>query len=498
MKRLRILPLILIFVICFTCYAPAAFALDDPDIGAEAVVLADMETGEILYTRNADASVSPASLTKIVTVMMAIEAIEAGTCTLDEVIVAPDDCLTGMDEMSSTANIVPGEELTMEQLLYCSMLGSANEACNILAVHLAGSIPAFCEKMNIRCAELGCTQTTFVDPNGLSSNDKSSAYDFYLITKAAAEHDLFLSICDTSTYIVPVTNKSQPRTLNNSNALISPNSIYAMDGRYLYEYASGVKTGYTSAAGYCLVSTATKNGIRLVNIVMGCKGPNNSNGTVNEYRNFADSITLYDWAFDNFSYQTIIESSMAVYKAPVEYARGNAEVTLRPQNDIVMLVPDDFDKSSVELEVRILNDKLVAPIPAGTVLGTADIKVNGEVRNTVKLVNTATVELSRTQYIKQRIEVMFDRVLFRAMFVILVIFVAAYAAMVIRYRTMRKKYIKEKRRMAQETRAAREKLRSEEYHISEKEPTQSFPKLDPVERMDGSKPAAAVNKEDNI
>lgn len=488
MKKLRILPLILIFVLCFTLGAPAALALEEPEVTATTVLLADMETDEILMTKNADAVVSPASLTKIVTCLIAIEAIEAGDCTMDEVIAAPDDCLTGMDEMSSTANIIPGEELTMENLLYCSLLGSANEACNILASHLAGSIPAFCEKMNIRCAELGCTDTRFVDPNGLSSDNKTTAYDFFLITKEAAKHELFMSICDTTTYIVPVTNKSQPRTLNNSNALISPNSIYAMDGRYLYKYASGIKTGYTSAAGYCLISTAEKDGIRLVGIVMGSKGPNNTNGSVNEYKNFADSIALYDWAFDNFSYETIIPSSMAVYKAEVEYARDDSTVTLRPQNDIVMLVPSDFDKSTVELEIRLLDDKLVAPIPAGTVLGTADVKVNGEVRNTVKLVNTASVELSRAQYLKQQLEAMLNRPLFRVVFVLLVFFAIAYIAMVIRYRTMRKKYIKEKRLREQQRRAERERLRAEEYHIIPEEPTQRFPKLDPAERLSDVKP----------
>lgn len=488
MKKLRIVPLILILVLCFTMAAPAAYAIEEPDITATTVVLADMETGEILMSKNADGEVSPASLTKIVTCLIAIEAIESGNCTLDEVIVAPDDCLTGLEEDSSTANIIPGEELTMESLLYCSLLGSANEACNILASHLAGSIPAFCEKMNIRCRELGCTHTSFVDPNGLSSDDKTTAYDFYLITKEAAKHELFMSICDTATYIVPVTNKAMPRTLNNSNALISQNSIYAMDGRYLYKYASGIKTGYTRAAGYCLISTAEKDGIRLINIVMGCKGPLNTGWEVNEYKNFADSIALYDWAFDNFSYQTIIPTSMAVYKADVDYARGESTVTLRPQNDIVMLVPDDFDKSAVELEIRLINDKLVAPIPAGTVLGTADVKVNGVVKNTIKLVNTASVELSRAQYLKQQIEAMFNRPLFRVIFVLLVFFAVAYIAMVIRYRSMRKKYIKEKRLREQQRKAERDRLRAEEYHITPDEPTQRFPKLDPIERLSDVKP----------
>lgn len=484
MKKFRIFPLILIFALLMSCMAPAAFALEDPTVDAKAVVLADYNTGDILYSKNMNESVNPASLTKIMTVMLAIEAIEAGTCSLEEMITAGDDCLTGMDEMSSTANITPGETMSMGDLLYCSMLGSANEACNILAVHLAGSISAFTEKMNMKAASLGCTDTGFVDPNGLSEGDKTTAYDFFLITQAAASHELFMNICDTNTYIVPVTNKSEARTLNNSNALISAGSIYAMDGRYLYKYASGIKTGYTSKAGYCLISTAEKDGVRLIAIVMGSKGPNNTGGEVNEYRNFSDSITLYDWGFDNFSYQTVIESNKEVYELDVKYGSNTTKVALRPEKDIELLVPADFDPASVTLDITPINDELIAPVEAGAVLGNAVVKIDGAARSSVRLVSTTSVELSRAQYIAERFAKGFGSPLAKGLIIIVFFILAIYILLVVRYRRMRRKFIKEKRLADQRRRAEFQEYRPHVQHDVPEEPTQTFVKHIPQDKAE--------------
>lgn len=484
MKKFRIFPFIIIFALILACVSPSAFALEPPELDANAVVLADYNTGDVLYSRNMYESVNPASLTKIMTVMMAIEAIEAGTCSMEEMITAGDDCLTGMDEMSSTANITPGETMSMGDLLYCSMLGSANEACNILATHIAGSISAFTEKMNMRAAALGCTDTGFVDPNGLSSADHTTAYDFFLITQAAASHEMFMNICDTSTYIVPVTNKSEARTLNNSNALISPGSIYAMDGRYLYKYASGIKTGYTSAAGYCLISTAEKDGVRLIAIVMGCKGPNNTGGTVNEYRNFSDSITLYDWGFDNFSYQTVLSADKDVYELEVKFASDTTKVALRPEKDIELLVPADFDPSSVTLDITPVSDELIAPIDVGTVLGNAVIKINGEARSSVRLVNTTAVELSRAQYIAERFAKGFSSPLAKGLIIIVFFILAIYILLVVRYRRMRRKFIREKRLADQRRRAQYQEYRPHVQHDVPEEPTQTFVRHIPQDKSE--------------
>ena len=169
MKKIKIFPLILIICLALCALAPSASALDDPDLSAKAVLLADLNSGEILYSKNAEEQRSPASLTKIMTGLLAIEAIESGQCRMEDIVTAGADAWTGMGEDASNSNIQPGEQMTYKDLLYCAIMHSANEACNILATYISGSVSAFVDRMNERAAELGCTNTHFLDPNGLSN-----------------------------------------------------------------------------------------------------------------------------------------------------------------------------------------------------------------------------------------------------------------------------------------------------------------------------------------
>ena len=256
MKKNKILPFLISICLLFSLFAPAASALDDPPLhSAKAVVLADMDSGRLLFEMNKDEQRSPASLTKIMTVLLAVEALERGEVSLDEMVTAQADCLAGLNTDSSTSGIQPGEIISYQDLLYCAMVHSANEACNILAHRVSGSVPAFVELMNRRAAELGCTNTHFSDPNGLSNeNHYTTAYEMYLITREALEHPLFAEICNTRGYDMAATNLSQARSFANSNALITADSEYGSS--YVYPAAAGVKTGFTQLAGYCLVSTA--------------------------------------------------------------------------------------------------------------------------------------------------------------------------------------------------------------------------------------------------
>ena len=218
MKKNKLIPLILTICLLFGTFAPAASALDEPSLhSAKAVVLADLDSGRLLYSKNADEQRSPASLTKIMTVLLAVEALERGEVTLEEMVTAQSDCLEGLNTDSSTSGIQPGEVMRYQDLLYCAMVHSANEACNVLAHRVSGSVSAFVEKMNERAAELGCTNTHFADPNGLSNeNHYTTAYEMYLITREAITHPLFAEICNTRGYDMPATNVSQARSFANS------------------------------------------------------------------------------------------------------------------------------------------------------------------------------------------------------------------------------------------------------------------------------------------
>ena len=454
MKKIRIIPLILTLCLLFGAFAPAASALDEPSLhSAKAVVLADLDSGRLLYSKNADEQRSPASLTKIMTVLLAIEALERGEVTLEEMVTAQSDCLEGLNTDSSTSGIQPGEVMRYQDLLYCAMVHSANEACNVLAHRVSGSVSAFVEKMNERAAELGCTNTHFADPNGLSNeNHYTTAYEMYLITREAISHPLFAEICNTRGYDMPATNLSQARSFANSNALISADSDYGSS--YLYPAAAGVKTGFTQRAGYCLVSTAEKDGVRLLAVVMGCDGWLNAG--IDEYENFSDTIALYDWAFENFAYRQAVSTTNVVTRVQVELAAdADSGVNLRPQNDVTLLLPKDLDLDKLELETTIFDDMLIAPIGAGTVLGRAEIVIDGVDYGHVNLVNAAEVELSRKEFMNRQVHETIARPWVIVLLVFIVLLAGGYLVLVLRYRAQRRKYLRRKRELAAR-RAARE------------------------------------------
>lgn len=462
MKKLRLFPLILIFTLLLVSSAPAAFALDDPVLDAKRVILVDLNTDRILFSREMNEQVAPASLTKVMTVLLAVEAVEDGRCSLDDMVTAQNDCRVGMDEDSSTAGIMPGEQMSFENLLYCAMLASANEACNIIATHVDGSISAFVDSMNQKAQELGCADTHFANTNGLSDDThRSSAYDLYLITKEAMTHPVFYKVCNTAHYEVPATNMSDVRKLDNSNALISSGSIYGSG--YLYEYASGVKTGYTNAAGYCLISTAEKDGVHLLAVVMGCKGPNNTNWTVEEVGNFVNTKTLYNWAFDNFSYRNVLSRADVLTTVDVALSEGSEQAVLCPQEDITVLLPTELPDSDIQKVVTVYEDRLTAPIDPGTVLGEVTISANGESFGTIMLVNTSRIDLSKSEYLRQKLGDFFSNGWVILILIIVAILVFGYLILVARYRRLRRKHLREKRLAEQRRRERMERAYQNTY-----------------------------------
>lgn len=478
MKKIRIFPILLLLCLVFTVFTPSAFALDDPELHAQAALLVNVETGEILYRKNETEQRSPASLTKIMTVLLAVEAVERGEISMDDVVTAGLDCQTGLDTDSSNVSIVAGEQMTLRDLLYCAMVASANEACNVIASYVSGSISAFVDRMNERAAELGCTGTHFADPNGLSNeNHYTTAYDLYLITREAISHPDFMTICNTATYQVPATNATEERNLNNSNALINTGGVYGSG--YLYEYAAGVKTGYTRLAGYCLISTAEKDGVHVLAVVLGSGGYYTG---AEDYENFVDSIALYNWVFNNFSYQEVLSAADPVQKVSVELASGDGNAILRARSDVTLLLPNDVDPASRTLQVTLYEDRLTAPIKAGTVLGQAVIEIGGKSYGPIELVTNVDIGMAKSQYLRQQLQEFFSRVWVRTVIILLIVILVVYVLLVARYRALRRKHLREKRRAEKRRRAAQQQQPARKPVPKVKEPTQRFTAIDPNER----------------
>ncbi len=495
MKKLNFLPFILIIcLLAGSVLACPALALEDPEVLSRNAIVIDMSNGAAFYSLNADQKVYPASTTKIMTVLLAVEAIEDGRASVYDEVTASSNMTYDLLSDGSSAGIIVGETMTLENLLYCAMLSSGNDACNVIAEHLGGTISDFIDMMNTRAAELGCVNTHFANTHGLpDENHYTTAEDFVLLASEAAQHELFMQIANSPTATIPATNYSAPRELNNSNALICADSIYG-DGRYVYQYASGIKTGFTSDAGYCLISTASNGEIDLLAAVFGgYTYPGEDGGT--HYTHFEDSITLYDWVFDNFSYQEILKSTDAVISVPVTMGADAESVGLRPQTSLTSLLPNDCDMSSFEQQITVYDladgESLTAPIAAGEVLGEVTVS-SGEVNyGTIKLVAASGIELSRMQYIKTQIDETLHSTPAKIIIAVLALFIAAYLFLVIRYRIL---HIRHKKAV-QEARIQREnRIRAQE----QSEPTHIQPPvpddLAPVEESEPPAPPAPAIK----
>ena len=453
MKKFKLLPMILLLSLALSIFAPCAWATQAPALNGKNIVLVDLNTGRVIYSKDQDSVVTPASLTKIITVLLAVESVERGEHSLDEMVTAGEDCRAGLDEESSSAEIVPGEQMTFRDLLYCSMIQSASDACNVLASLIGGSIDNFVAMMNDRVREIGCEVTHFDDPNGLSINNQTTAYEMALITQEAIKHDYFLVVCNIADVSIPATNVHAEREYHNSNALISSQSVYG-GNRYLYTGAAGVKTGYTRAAGYCLISTAEREGLHFLAVVMGCDGWLNAH--IEDYLNFEDTIKLYDWGFTDFSYRNVVDTQEAVYELDVQLAQDHAKAVLYPQQRLRLLLPRDTSDDDISLDFNIFRNDLVAPVKAGEILGEAVVSVNGEIYGTVNLITREEVDLARSEYMKRQLKDFFSNSWVIGVTMVLLTIAALYVALQIRYRKAREKYMEE-RRQAEIRRRKRQK-----------------------------------------
>ncbi len=331
MKIRRILSVFLLTVLMVSLMlTPQAYALPALEIKAKAAVLVDADEGRIIFGQNEQEREYPASITKVMTALLTLEAVDAGKLSLDQPITA-SAVVNDQDPEGSSAGIEEGEVLTVEQLLYCLLLVSANEAADILAETVSGSREAFVELMNQRAQELGCTGTHFANTNGLHDvNHYTTAYDIYLFFREAMKHETFMTITGSVAYEVPATNKSEARELHTTNSLLSNWRI--LD--YLYDGVDCGKTGSTPEAGYCLVSSCLRDGKRLVAVVLGAEGE----GT--HIESFSESARLYDYGYDNFSKQLVV-STEDVFRQPVALSKETDCVMLYPAENAEAFLPSD-------------------------------------------------------------------------------------------------------------------------------------------------------------
>lgn len=398
MKTRRFLSVFLTIVLTMSLWvAPSASAAGtedpvlpvDPDIMAKAALLVDAETGSIAYAKNEHQELYPASLTKIMTALLVLEAVDAGTLSMDQEITASQTAFDGLSPDGSSAGIKAGEVMTVENLLYCMMVVSANEACQILAEAVSGSVSAFVTEMNAEAARLGCENTHFVNPHGYHDPQHyTSAWDMYLITKAAMEHEAFMTIADTAHVVIPATNMSKERDYWTTNHLLSTWRVIG----YRNSEAHGIKTGSTDDAGHCLVSSAQRGSLHYISVILGADRVE-ENG-VGNIRSFSETTRMFNYGFDNFTYKNIIEAKEPIQEVPVSLSEVD-RVVVSAAEDKEVLIFNGLEPEHLERKVTLFHETVEAPVTAGQKLGVMELSYDGTVYATVDLLAMHDVEASK-------------------------------------------------------------------------------------------------------
>ena len=371
---LIIFAIILCSTFSYTLAATLAEKTDEleKNLSSEAVLLMETSTGKVVYEKNGYEKKYPASTTKIMTAILAIE-----HCNLNETATASEFAINSVPSGYSTANIQIGETLSVKDLLYALMLQSANESAVILAEHVSGSQEAFANLMNEKAKELGCKNTHFINPNGIhNENHYTTAYDLALITQYAMKNQTFRDIVKTTSFTLPATTSypSESRTYANTNNLIIYDARNRPDN-YYYKYATGVKTGYTSAAKNCLVASAEKNGIEYISVVLGASITYESTGSVSH--RYVDTISLFDYAFDNFSFRKLKSANNLIKTIKIENGKKDENsLDLLIASDVNSLVSLDNKSTQIDPDIT-LKEGLSAPIAKGDIVGTISYKVEG-------------------------------------------------------------------------------------------------------------------------
>ena len=352
----KIVLLIIAFFVCINSFVYA----DEIKLNATSAILVEVNSGKVIYDRNSNERKYPASITKIMTAILVLE-----NCNLNDKVIISQNALSNIPSGYVTCDLIVGEEISVQDLLYALMVKSANDSAYVLAEHVGGTIEKFSEMMNNKAKELGCEDTNFVNPNGIhDENHYTTAHDMYLISKYAMENETFRKLVNTKSYTLSQTNlyPKSDRSFSTTNALIDENS------GFFYKYAIGIKTGYTSQAGECLVAESSRDGLDFIAVILDAGTPSKGN-------RFADAKKLFEYGYDNYTLTKIKDKNMIIETIEI----GNAD---KETKDLDVLINDSItviNNKSLDINGLIpiieYKENLLAPIQKGELIGTIRYKV---------------------------------------------------------------------------------------------------------------------------
>lgn len=352
MKKILILLLLFISI-------PLVKAEETEDLApnAKSAIMIEASTGEILFQKNKDEKLAPASMTKMMSMLLIMEEIENGNLKWNEMI-------TTSEKASSMGGsqifLKVGEKMTVEDLLKGVAIASGNDAVVALAERVSGSEEQFVKRMNIRAKDLGLKNTNFINATGLTAdNHYSSAYDMSLIAKELVKHEKILEFTSTYEDYLRKDTKS-PFWLVNTNRLVR-----------FKEGVDGLKTGFTDEAGYCLTATMKKDNMRLITVVM--KEENTS-------KRSADTTKMLDYGFNIYMVQTILDEKTTIEKKKVELGK-TLTTEIVPKENITILNKKSDDQKNITYKTNI--NKIIAPVKKGDKVGTIDIIEDNNIISTI-------------------------------------------------------------------------------------------------------------------
>lgn len=273
---------------------------EEMKIYSEAAILIEAKTGKILYEKNIYDRKYPASTTKILTAILAIE-----NCDLNETQVASQSAISALKSGYTKANIQVGEEFTIDELISVMMIQSANEAANIIAEHISGSVEEFSNLMNEKAKEIGCLDTHFVNPNGMhSENHYSTAYDMALIARYCMKNEKFREYAALKEASLPRTEYWQDEQVakNGERIFYNTNNLMQKDSKFYYPTCIGIKSGFTTPAKNCLVSASNKNGFELISVILHAESTDDGQSA-----RYVDTINLFNYGYENYNLSDILE-----------------------------------------------------------------------------------------------------------------------------------------------------------------------------------------------
>lgn len=423
-------------VFCVPFTVKAATYTPNVKIYADAYMLIslDDDSHPVVAEKNADKRKYPASLTKIVTTMVTLNKVQnlSQTTTVSKSAI---EALYGTG--AQVAGLKIGQTITIEELLYLTMVHSACDACQVLAEFVSGSVPAFVEEMNNWVKSLGCKDTNFVNPDGLHDpNHYTTPSDMAKITLAAMKNEIFNKISSTQQY------KFGKLNFIHTNYMLDKFHV-----TYYYPYAQGIKTGSTEQAGYCVITKASKGGYNYLAIVM--DSPIEVLDGIKTKCSFIDAKSLFNWAFDSLKYTTVVRKNDIAYELPVNNGKDADTVQLVVKDDVTTLVPSTLDPSNVIIEPVDPPESLDAPVTKDDFVCKANVIFGEKTIVTVDLVAAKTVELSTFLKILNALKKFFTNKIVLAVLGVIVLLAILYIVTFVR-RLRRDKERVAKRRREQE------------------------------------------------